>query len=419
MKTVEEALQEILDSVRPLEIEQVTLLDSLNRVLARDINSSRFIPPRDNSAMDGYALRSEDIMSASRQRPVTLRCVEEIPAGGYSARVLASGEAARIMTGAPIPEGADTVVKIEDVTVDAEGVTFYAPSEKGVNIRRRGEDVVDGETILTKGTPIGPAQLGMLAATGNALVPLYRRPVVAIIATGDELIAVDGDPSPGKIVSSNSYTLYGQVVEAGAVPLPLGIARDTREDLLAHFTLAKERADVIVSSGGVSMGDYDYVRDVLRELGAEVRFESVAQRPGKPFTFALLNGLLLFGVPGNPVSAMVSFEQYIRPAIRKMTGHRALFRRTVKATLEEPLTKKGGFTYFLRGLLTGRDGRFTVTTTGDQGSGILKSMARANCIIVLPRHMTTIESGSEAAVQVIDNSLLAATEPGYLEGFSA
>lgn len=414
MKTVEECLTQILDFFHPLGVEKVPLKETLHRVLAEDIYSSRSIPPRDNSAMDGYALRWEDLQTASKDHPVTLRSVEEIPAGRVPERSICSGETSRIMTGAPIPAGADTVVKIEDVQTSDGEVTLFGPAGEGDNIRRRGEDVMDGERVIAGGTLIGPAHMGMLAATGNALVPVYQRPLVAVIATGDELIDVDGDPSSGGIVTSNSYSLHGQIIEAGGIPLSLGIARDNREDLLAHFSAAKERAHVIISSGGVSVGDYDFVQDVFTELGARVRFDTVAQRPGKPFTYATMDRIPFFGLPGNPVSAMMSFEQYVRPALRKMTGHRALFRKTVRAVLEDTITKKSGLTYFVRGIVTWRDGTFTVMTTGDQGSGILKSMVLANGIIVLPRDMTRARRGDEVTVQLIDDGLLASVKPEYL-----
>lgn len=415
MKTVEECLTQILDFFHPLGVEKVPLRETLNRVLAGDIYSSRSIPPHDNSAMDGYALRWEDLQAASKDRPVTLRHLEEIAAGRMPERSVGRGETSRIMTGAPIPHGADTVVKIEDVeTADGE-VTFFGPAGEGDNIRRRGEDVMDGERVITGGTLIGPAQMGMLAATGNALVPVFKKPLVAIIATGDELIDVDGDPSSGGIVTSNSYSLHGQIIEAGGIPLSLGIARDNREDLLAHFSAAKEQAHVIVSSGGVSVGDYDFVQDVFTGLGARVLFDAVAQRPGKPFTYATMDKIPFFGLPGNPVSAMMCFEQYVRPALLKMTGHRAIFRRTVRAVLADTITKRRGFTYFLRGIVTWRDGTYSVMTTGDQGSGILKSMVLANGIIVLPRDMTTVRRGDEVTVQLIDNGLLASMKPEYLD----
>ena len=226
---------------------------------------------------------------------------------------------------------------------------------------------------------------------------------------------VDGDPSSGRIVSSNSYSLYGQILEAGGVPLSLGIVRDAPGDLLARFTEARSKAHVIVSSGGVSVGDYDFVQEIFRELGARVEFDSVAQRPGKPFTYATMGKIPFFGLPGNPVSAMMSFEQYLRPALRKMTGHKALFRKAVRAVLDDSISKKSGFTYFIRGIVTWRDGRFSVTTTGDQGSGILTSMVLANGIIVLPRELTNARRGDEVTVQLIDNSLLAAAKPEYLD----
>ncbi len=414
MKTVEESLARILDFVAPLGVEKIPLTECLNRVLAEDAYSTRHIPPRDNSAMDGYAVKHRDLRNASPESPAVLRSVEEIPAGSSPGKRIGTGEAARIMTGAPVPDGADAVIKIEDVDVEDDRVRCFTPVEEGENVRKRGEDVIEGEAVIAAGSHIQPAHMGMLAATGHALVPVYKRPLVAIIATGDEIIDIDGDPSSEKIISSNSYSLYGQIIEAGGIPLPLGIARDTKKDLMSHFSMAKERAQVVISSGGVSMGDYDLVQDVLTELGARVEFETVAQRPGKPFTFATTETIPFFGLPGNPVSTMISFEQYVRPALRKMTGHKMLFRRTARAVLDENITKKNDLTYFIRGKATWRDGSFTVVTTGEQGSGILKSMVLANVIIVLPRGMTHARRGDEVTVQLIDKSILSAATPGYL-----
>ncbi|OPL13920.1 MAG: hypothetical protein AVO39_02675 [delta proteobacterium MLS_D] len=418
MKTVEESLELILDFVAPRGVEKIPLTECLNRVLAEDAYSNRNIPPRDNSAMDGYAVKCRDLGNASPEQPAVLRSVEEIPAGTSPEKRIGEGEASRIMTGAPIPDGADAVIKIEDVAVEDDIVRCFTPVEEGENIRKRGEDVIEGEAVIAAGTHIQPAHMGMLAATGHALVPVYRRPLVAIIATGDEIIDLDGDLSSEKIISSNSYSLYGQIIEAGGIPLPLGIARDTKQDLLSHFTMAKDRAQVVISSGGVSMGDYDLVQEVLTELGARVEFETVAQRPGKPFTFATMGTIPFFGLPGNPVSTMISFEQYVRPALRKMTGQKKLFRRTARAVLDENITKKNNLTYFIRGKATWRDGNFTVVTTGEQGSGILKSMVLANVIIVLPRGITHARRGDEVTIQLIDTSILSAATPGYLDALS-
>lgn len=413
MKTVEETLRHILDSVVPLGLEKTAILQTLGRIIGEDIYSQRAIPPRDNSAMDGYALRADDIAGATRDCPAFIHTVEHIPAGYAPQKALAPRQASRIMTGAPIPDGADAVVKIEDVEVDGDLVKIFTPSAVGDHIRRRGEDVDEGEMIISRGTVIGPAHIGMLASTGNAVVAVYQKPLIAVIATGDELIDIDGDATSGKIVSSNSYSLYGQILQCGGIPMQLGIARDTKESLLEKFNAAR-RADIIISSGGVSVGDYDYVKDVMTEIGVRLEIENVAQRPGKPFTFGTLGAIPVFGLPGNPVSAMLSFEQYVRPIIRKMTGHQHLFRKTLRAVLEEDIEKKEGLTYFIRGRVVNRDGRFTVATTGDQGSGILKSMVLANGIIVLPRGVKKVKKGEKVTVQLMDDSLLSTLKPEYI-----
>lgn len=413
MISVEEAVTRILSTIPLLGTEKVGILSALGRVLGEDVFSPYNIPPADNSAMDGYAVQSADTKRATVENPVVLDILEDIPAGTVPRHAVTTGKASRIMTGAPIPPGADAVVPREDTESDGRCVRISVPAPPGAHIRRSGEDVREGEKIIARGAVIRPAEVGMIASLGRSFIACHQRPLVAILSTGDELIDVDERPSAGKIVSSNSYSLAALVAECGAVPLQLGIARDTREDLLAKLTAA-QRADVIITSGGVSVGDYDLVKDIMQEVGNHMQFWKVAMRPGRPLAFGALGTTPLFGLPGNPVSAMVSFEQFVRPSLLKMMGHRNIFRRSVRATLTETLTKGIGARQFVRGRLHEENGRYTVASTGDQGSGILMSMVLANGLIVLPEHVDTVAVNEEVAVMLLDDSLGLTSQPGYL-----
>jgi len=413
MITVEKALKRILDSITPLGMEKTTLLGALNRVIGEDICASRDIPPKDNSAMDGYAVKAKETTGTSADNPITLIVIENIQAGYLPRKTLAPGEASKIMTGAFVPEGADAVVRLEDTKQEGNKVEIFAEVEKCLNIRYAGEDVKAGELVIPRGDVVRPAEMGMLASVGRASILVHQRPTVAVLATGDELVDVDGDVSGNKIISSNSYSLAGQVMACGADLLQLGIAKDTKEDLLAKFKAAL-RADVIVSSAGISVGDFDFVKDVMEEMGATIQFKEVAQRPGKPLTFGSIEGKPLFGLPGNPVSSMIAFEQYVRPVILKMMGHKRLFRRTIQAELTEDIKKKKGFRYFIRALIQCDGEKMTVATTGEQGSGILKSMVMANGIIIIPEDLSLAKKGSRVTVQLIDDSFELTEKPGYL-----
>ncbi|MEA1970870.1 MAG: gephyrin-like molybdotransferase Glp [Thermodesulfobacteriota bacterium] len=413
MITVKEALEHVLGAIFPLGLEKEDILSALGRVVGEDIHAPRDIPPRDNSAMDGYALKSEDIAGAGAESSVILNVIEDIPAGYAPKKTVEFGEAARIMTGAPVPDGADAVVMVEETESDGNSVRIHAEAAKGQNIRYAGEDVREGNLVIRAGTLLRPAETGMLSALGRSFVKVYQKPLVALIATGDELVDIDGAASPGKIVNSNSYSLAAQVMECGGIPLQIGIARDNRNDLAEKFRDAL-RADVIVSSAGVSVGDYDFVKDVMEDIGINIEFWQVAERPGKPMTFGTREGKPVFGLPGNPVSSMITFEQYVRPAILKMTGHKNIFRRTIRAKLTEDINKKRGLRYFIRGRIKSQEGGFVVETTGEQGSGILKSMVLANGIIVIPEDVDFVKAGNEVMVQILDNSQDFTKDPEYL-----
>ena len=403
MLTVAEAQALILKEISPLGSEKVNLLSALGRVLAEDVASTRDIPPWDNSSMDGYAVRAADTRGATRERPARLAVIGEIPAGRVASRPVGPGEAYRIMTGAPMPEGADAVIPVEEVLAEQDKVGCLREVASKEFVRPLGEDVRRGDLVLSRGTCLTPAAIGLLASLGRASVEVYQRPRVAILSTGDELVEIEERLGPGKITDSNTYTLAAQVRAAGGVPVSLGIARDTLESLIERFRWGLT-ADCVLSSAGVSVGDHDHVRDALEHLGARLRFWKVAMRPGKALTFALLGGKPVFGLPGNPVSSMVTFEVFLRPALRKMMGHAELFRPRARALVEHPISNPGGREGYLRVSLRREGGRYHARLTGEQGSSILRSMLLADGLAVIPPD-TTVPAGDEVDVILLDQSL--------------
>ncbi len=346
--------------------------------------------------MDGYAVRAADIAGASAARPVTLPVLETVAAGGFARHEVGAGQAIRIMTGAPIPAGADTVVRLEDTDRGTTRVEIRDARDQRRNVRPRGEDLRAGDIVLPAGIPVGAAQIGVLASVGAAAVDVYRRPRVAIVGSGDELVDLDrfSEVLAGrKIVSSNSYTLHALIRSAGGDPVNVGVAPDTREGV-ASALARTAGCDLIVTSAGVSVGELDYTRDVLMQLGAEMKFWRVAMRPGAPLGFGTLRGTPWIGLPGNPVSAMVTFELFVRPIVRRMLGHCRPFRRPVPVALTEPVTISTKLTHFLRAVVAPRaDGVLTARLTGPQGSGILTSMSRANALLVVPEDRPRSEPG--------------------------
>ncbi|HEX6106889.1 MAG TPA: gephyrin-like molybdotransferase Glp [Gemmatimonadales bacterium] len=396
-----EAARRIVEDVRRQPPLRMPLDDALDAVLAEDVVSRIDIPAWTNSAMDGYAARGEDVRGASAERPVQLRVVEHIPAGQFPTRPIGAGECARIFTGAPLPEGADTVVRQEDTDGGAETVVITRDRDVGVNIRRTGEDIRRGATVLTAGTELGPAHLGVLASLAEAHPLVYRQPRVAILGSGDEIVDVDQPEeilSGRKVASSNSHTLQALVRRTGAEPVNLGIARDTPESLRTHLRAAAD-ADLLVTTAGISVGEHDYLRAVLDELGAEQRFWKVRMRPGAPVGFGFLGAVPWIGLPGNPVSTMVTFELFVRPAIRKMSGHSLPFRRSVPVRLAEPISLKPRLQHFLRAVVRERADGPEARLTGPQGSGILTSMVAANALLVIPEGQ--FETPAGALVQAI------------------
>ncbi len=417
--SVAEAQAHVLEAAPVLGAETVSVGDATGRVLAESVESTRTLPPADSSAMDGYAVRAADLAAAAAGAEVRLALAYEVPAGGEAPRPLAAGETARIFTGAPVPPGADTVVMQEVVAAEGERVAFESPPPRGDHIRLAGEDLQIGDRVLDAGQRIGSAQVGVLASLGRSFVAVHRRPRLALLSGGDELVEPDGDVRGGRIVSSNSYTLAEQAREIGADPLYLGIARDD-PDHIEERLRSGLHADVIVSSAGVSVGDHDHVRNVLERLGCKLEFWGVRMKPGYPVAFGRLAsagegrpGPLVFGLPGNPVSASVTFEQFVRPVLLKMQGEARRFRPTIEAVLDAPMSKKPGRAHFVRVRLE-RDGDVIhAVSTGNQSSGVMRSMSDAHGLLVFPADATRLEAGDRVTVQVIDDRALWRLDAGF------
>lgn len=377
MLTVEEALAAILERFRPLEAERAVLADASGRVLAADVVSPQAIPPFDNSAMDGYAVRHADC----QQVPVTLKVLGEAPAGRPSPLTVTPGTAIRIMTGAPMPTGADAVVMREETKEAPDQVEILVAPEPAEHVRMAGEDVAEGSRVFAAGDMLAPAGLGVLASIGVPEVSVVRRPRVALLATGDELVEVSEPLGPGQIRNSTAYALAALVERLGAVPVRLGIARDNREDLREKLAEGAKH-DLLITTGGVSVGDHDLVKELLEELG-QVGFWRVNMQPGKPLAFGAIDGTPVIGLPGNPVSSLVAFELFVRPAIRRLQGHSRLERPRIKVRLAGDFDKKGDRRQFVRARVHAEDGAFEATLTGPQGSHVLTSVARGNALLDL------------------------------------
>jgi molybdopterin molybdotransferase len=393
--SVQEASSRILSGITALGVERVTLRESLGRVLAADVTSPIEHPPWDNSSMDGYAVRAVDVANASTAQPVVLPVLETVRAGQRPSRTLDARSAIRIMTGAPIPEGADTVIRVEDTDGGETTVAISDPRDVGRNIRPRGEDLRIGALAVTRGTVIGAAQIGVLASVGCAAVPVHRRPRVAVLASGDELVDVDrfeevrrGD----RIVSSNSYTIAASVREVGGDVVELGIVPD---DPAAYTERLQAAAgcDLLITSGGVSVGAFDFTKDVLRSLGAELQLWRVRMRPGAPLGFGMLGTMPWLGLPGNPVSALVTFELFARPLLRTQRGEVDVFRRTIDVRTHDDIALAAPLTHFMRAIVEWSADGAWARLTGPQGSGLLTSMSLANALLVVPPERMVVRAG--------------------------
>ncbi len=411
MISVEEALEKVLSYVDVLEREEKPILECLGQVSDEDIYSPIDVPPLANAAMDGFAVRSKSTQGASKDSPRILRVIGEVAAGCVSEQEVEPGTAIRIMTGAPIPKGADSVVPFEDTDETerkALGKTFsevgvLCEVSKGLNIRGAGEDITAGALVLKKRTVLHPPEIGALASIGRGRAVVIRRPVVAILATGSELVDIDLPLSPGKIYNSNTYSLAAQVKQCGGIPKILGSAPDS-EEMLADKIRQGLDSDMLITSGGVSRGDYDMVKDVLAREG-EVAFWTVRMKPGKPLAFGVLGKgkkVPHLGLPGNPVSAMITFELFARPAILKMMGKPNLAKPTIEAVLESPIENRDSRRIFARAVVTKREDRYFARLTGPQGSGILTSMAQANGLVIVPENVTKVEEGELVQVLMLD-----------------
>ena len=415
----------ILESVKTLGAEPVRLKQSLGRVLAEDVRANRDLPPYDVSAMDGFAVRSADLAHV----PATLAVIEDIKAGDMPGKTVHAGQCARIMTGAPLPTGADAVIRVEDtqqVSAEAlppdslpqagekDAVSLREPMfdmvqintavKSGNDIRLQGEAMRNGDVVLAAGTEITPGVIGILATVKSAQAQVYRRPRVAILSTGNELEDMDDPVDPEKIPNSNSYALMAQVQALGIDPDLLGIARDDPDEL-AEYLQRGLKFDVLLVSGGSSVGVHDYVRPILESLDVQMKFWRVAMKPGHPVAFGVSAGSVVFGLPGNPVSSMVCFEQFVAPALRRMMGHGRIYRRSISARLAHNLKHQPGRTEFVRVTLAKEAGGYAATSAGAQGSGMLLSMARADGLLVVPSDSAGLTAGSLVTVQLLDGTV--------------
>ena len=412
MISVHEALKLILNQISALPAEQVPILQAAGRVLCEEVRARRCVPPFANSAMDGYAVRWQDVAQASAASPASLRVLESVPAGYLAKRRISERTAIKIMTGAPLPAGADTVVRVEHTEAVGDNVRVNQVDGRGSHIREAGEDIEKGQTLLEKGRVLTPADIGLLASVGKSRVRVCRRPTVGVISTGDELQEIGDRPRPGKIVNSNSYTLAAAIQETGAIPVTLGIVRDKRKSLAAVFKKAL-RFDVLMASGGISVGDYDLVKEALGDVGVEMQFWHVAQKPGHPMAFGRIGRKPVFGLPGNPVSSAVSFLLYARPALLKMMGHKNLFLPVIRATLEHEIKKSCGVKEFIRCRLRSEGDRSFASSTGAQGAGMLRSLSLAQGLIVAGEAQTFLEEGSQVPVILLNHHDRLQNEVGF------
>ena len=407
MISLNEAIEIILDNTTLLAPERVSISDTVGRVLAEPVHSRRDHPPWDNSAMDGFAVQWSDLRNATPTVPTKLKIVGEAQAGALPQTAVKSGEAIQIMTGAPIPKGADTVIRIEECHIDADHVSISNAASQGANIRRQGEDICQGAQVLAPNTFIRPAEVGMLATAAHTSALTYQQPRVSVLTTGDELAEPGTVLTAEKIINSNAYSITAVVRETGAQAIQLESAKDNKTEL-EEKTRQALNADVALIVGGVSLGKYDYVKDVLKMLGCTIKFWRIAVRPGHPVVFGITENAqksgrptLLFGLPGNPVSCLVAFYEFVRPALRKMMGHNMLFLPRVEAILKVDTHNRPGRTHFARATAEYREGAYHVKLTPDQGSGILTSLTQANCLAILDSNRDFYAAGERIHIQLL------------------
>jgi molybdopterin molybdotransferase len=413
MISADEALRIVLENIAPLGVERVSLLAGLGRVLAEDIRSPRDIPGFDNSAMDGFAVRAADVAAASENNPVALKVIETVGAGTMPTRWVEPGTAIRTMTGAPIAPGADAIIQVERTRGTDAKVEILAPAEPRSFIRPRGEDMRAGELVIAAGDVLTASNLGMLASLNRSMLDVFRKPQVAIVATGDELVDVDQIPTGAQIVNSSAYALAGAIGEAGGDPTILKIVRDTIEDTRARLSEAI-RFDIVFSTGGVSVGQFDHVKGVMDELGMRTLFHGVAQRPGRPLKFGIMGGRPVFGLPGNPVSTMVCFYLYARPALKKLASFRGFGLPRVHVTCATDIKVANNLTEFIRVRLERKGAELYATPTGNQGSGILSSLSRADALLIGPANENVLRAGASATVLLL-NLHAASDEDAFFE----
>lgn len=404
MTPIKEAKKIVLDSVHPLDYENVSIMEAYNRVLCEDIVSDVMIPSADASAMDGYAVIASDTNGASINSPIRLRVIGEVRSGGPAAgKKITQGTAIGIMTGAIIPAGADSVIEVEYTEEEDGYVKIFDEAIRYKNCRFAGESIRKGDKVLRQGARLSSADVGILASLNYKTVKVYRQATVAIISTGDELIDVGKEVQAGQIRDSNAYSIFSEVKKINALPHYLGITKDTLQDVKEIISKALE-SDVVISTGGVSKGKYDLVKKAYADLGIEIQFENVNVKPGKPCTFGKKGNKLIFGLPGNPVSALTSFIQFVRPALLSLMGAKNINQPVVNAFLEEDIKKQSGKVHLLRGLFTIRNNDFYVATTGNQKSSVLSSMSKANCLIMLSENIANIRAGEKVPIQLINHN---------------
>ncbi|MDD2273055.1 MAG: molybdopterin molybdotransferase MoeA [Desulfuromonadaceae bacterium] len=395
MISIESAQHIILDRIGVLPVEEVPLLQALGRIIAKDVFTPWDAPLADKSAMDGYAI------SSRAPKRDTWPVVDFVPAGSMCTTAVAPGEAVKIMTGATVPPGCDTVVPIEDTEQTPDGIRLIRDLKPGSHIRKRGDDLKENDLVLTSGSIVRPQEIGLLASLGKTTIGVYRKLRVAILATGDELLDAGSAPDPSRIINSNSYSLAAQVLEAGGEPLLIGIAADTSEATKEKISEGIQ-ADMLITTGGVSVGDRDFVKETIQEMGGELLFWKVNMKPGKPVAFAMLAGKPVFALPGNPVAAMVAVEMFVRPAILQMTGHSRIMKPKVRATLAEQVTNRGERPHLLRMRVTLKNGAYTAIATSSQSSANLTSLTEGNGLLRLEAN-SSLSAGCSAEITVLDH----------------